>query len=422
VSRVPPTDRAREAAPAERRQRRPTAAGGGSGSGRERDLVADLVARARDLAPLARACADEAERERRLPARLARALAEAGLHRVAAPREVGGAEVHPATQIEVIEVISEADGAAGWNLMIGIENQGFLGAALRPGVAKSIFADPGLVVCGALNPLGRAVPVDGGFRVSGQWPFASGCQNADYFWGQCVVHEGGERSRDAAGHVRLREALVPASEFDVVDTWHVSGLRGSGSHDVAVRDRFVPDEMTTAVMGGPLHASGPLFRLPPFSRLAYNKVGVATGIARAALDHFVELASHKTPRASSRLLRERPSAQLAVAEAEATLRSARAWVLEVVSELWDAAVDGRPATSEQRALVQLACSHAASAAVSAVERVHAVAGASANFTACPLERCFRDVQVVRQHIMVSPQWTEAAGRILLGLDSDAPIL
>ncbi|MBW2416672.1 MAG: hydroxylase, partial [Deltaproteobacteria bacterium] len=281
--------------------------------------------------------------------------------------------------------------------------------------AERIYADPALVVSGALNPLGRAVPADGGYRITGQWPFASGCQNSHFFWGQCIVEEDGDR-------VRMVEALVPADDFEVVDTWNVSGLRGTGSHDVRVTDLFVPDERMTSALTTPTRETGVLFRLPPFSRLAYNKVGVATGIARAALDHFSDLASTKTPRASGRPLAERATAQLAMAEAEAELGSSRAWAFETVGELWDAVAAGHAPTSEQRARVQLACSNAASAAVRAVERVHAAAGTSANFIGHPLERCFRDVQVVRQHIMVSPQWFEAAGRVLLGLDSRSPLI
>jgi alkylation response protein AidB-like acyl-CoA dehydrogenase len=382
----------------------------------------EYVERARALAPLVRESAERAERDRRLPQSVAKAMAEAGLYRVAAPRSVGGGETHPFTQIRVIEAIAAADGATGWNLMIGIENMGFLGAALGPEMAAEVFADPLLVVCGAINPLGRAQRTGGGYRVSGRWPFASGCHNSHYFWGQCFVYDGEERATDAAGGPVLREALVPRSDFEILDTWHVSGLRGSGSHDLEVRDVFVPEDRTTRVFGGPLRESGPLYRLPPFTRLAYNKVGVATGIARAAIDHFVRLATEKTPHGTLRLLRERTTAQLAVSEAETALRSARAWVFEAIGEVWDRVVAGDPVTSQQRALAQLACSNAASAAIRAVQAVHSAAGATANFTASPLERCLRDVHVVPQHIVVSPQWTEAAGRVLLGLDSNAPIL
>ncbi len=382
----------------------------------------DLVERARALAPLIREHADEAERDRRLPKAVVDAMAAEGLFRLAAPRAVGGLETDPSTQVRVIEAVSEADGSTGWNLMIGIESTSFIGAALSADVATEIFADPALMVSGALNPLGRAVPVAGGYRVTGQWPFVSGCQNSQYFWGQCIVHEADERARDADGRVVLVEIVVPAKDYEVVDTWRVSGLRGTGSHDVAVRHVFVPERMTTAVGTRGLLAKGPLFRMPVFSRLAYNKVGIATGIARSAIDHFVRLASEKTPRGSRNLLRERATAQLAIAEAETQLRSARAWVFEAVGELWDDVVAGHEVRREQRALVQLACSNAASASVRAVEKVHRAAGASANFTQSPLERCWRDVAVVRQHIMVSSQWSEAAGRVLLGLDANTPLL
>src|SRR5262245_31149250 len=232
--------------------------------------------RARALAPLIRDCADEAERERRLPARVAAAMASAGLYRVAAPRSIGGGECDPRTQIETIEIVSAADGAAGWNLMIGIENMGFLGAALPLETARKLYADPGLIVAGALNPLGRAQPVAGGYRVTGQWPFASGCHNADWFWGQCVVTDGDEPARAERGGPVLREVLIPSTEFQILDTWHVSGLRGSGSHDVAAHDVFVPEERVTAVLQGGmrLRETGTLYRYPPFNRLAYNKIGV----------------------------------------------------------------------------------------------------------------------------------------------------
>jgi alkylation response protein AidB-like acyl-CoA dehydrogenase len=376
----------------------------------------DFPADTRALAPLIREHADESERNRRLAKPVVDAFTSAGLFRIAAPRSVGGFETEPRVQIECIEAASRADGASGWNLMIGIEVMGFLGAALANEVASELFADPALVASGALNPLGRATREPSGLRVSGQWPFASGCQNSQFFWGQCVVHAENEAPT-------LREAVMPIDSLEILDTWQVSGLRGTGSHDVRATDLFVPDAMTTAVIAGDaMKEAGPLFRMHPAARLAYNKVGVATGIARAAIDHFVELASEKKPRLSGTLLRERPMAQLALAEAEASLRSSRAWVFEAVDELWQDTLAGKPATLEQRALLQLACTHAASAAVACVERLHAMAGTSANFTASPLERCLRDVRVVPGHIMVSPQWAEAAGRVLLGMESGSPLL
>jgi alkylation response protein AidB-like acyl-CoA dehydrogenase len=377
-----------------------------------------LLERARALEPLVRAHAEEGDRERRLSLPVVRALADAGLFRIAVARSLGGAEAHPFDQIRVIEAISEADGAAGWALMIGIETLGLGSVALARETAEEVVLKrPEVIFSGALNPLGRAWPVPGGYRVSGQWPFASGCTHSHYFYGQCVVMDGERPAAGAQGPERC-DVLIPASEYRVVDTWHTAGLRGSGSHDVAVTDVFVPERFATGAARAT--ESGPLFRLPFYSRLAYNKVGVATGIARAALDHFADLAARKTPRGTSAPLRERAHAQASFAEAEFLLRSARAFVLESVGELWAATLAGETPTRKQRALVQLACSRAASAAARAVEIVHAAAGSTANFTASPLERCFRDVHVVGQHIMVSPALGDAAGRRLLGLESGTP--
>jgi alkylation response protein AidB-like acyl-CoA dehydrogenase len=347
---------------------------------------ARLVERARELQPLVRSFADRGEAERTPPLEVVRALREAGLFRIAVAAEVGGAEATPREQILAIEAISEADGAAGWALMIGVENLGFASAHLQPDVAEQVIAKhPEVIFSGALNPLGRASRVDGGVRVSGRWPFASGCLHSDWFWGQCVL--------DQDGKPELLEVLVPRTDFEVLDTWHVAGLRGSGSHDVA------------------------LFRLPPFSRLAYNKVGVATGIGRAALDAFIELASERVPRGMRAPLRERRFAQESIAEAETVLRSARAFVFESVEELWQETCAGRTPSAKQRALVQLACSKAVAAAARAVEIVHAAAGTSANTLSSPLERRMRDVHVVGQHIIVSPALIEPASRVLLGLPS-----
>lgn len=369
-----------------------------------------LVERARALQPLVREFAERADAERRLPLEVVRALREAGLFRIAVARAQGGAEADPRSQILAIEAISEADGAAGWTLMIGIESLGIASAALHPETAEEVIAKhPEVVFSGALNPLGRATPVEGGVRVSGRWPFASGCQHSDWFWGQCVVQ--GE------AQPRLLEVLVPRASYHVVDTWNVAGLRGSGSHDVAVDDLFVPDRFTTHVSHERLRESGPLFRMPIFVRLAYNKVGVATGIARAAIDDFIALASKKVPRAMSVPLRERQYAQVSLADAETRLRSARAFVFDAVEEVWQETLAGRHASTKQRALVQLACSQAVAASARAVELVHAAAGTTANFVSSPLERRMRDVHVVGQHIMVSPALIEPAARALLGLES-----
>jgi alkylation response protein AidB-like acyl-CoA dehydrogenase len=377
--------------------------------------VHELVKAAQDLQPLVQRYADEAQQLRHVPKPMVEAMATAGLYRMAAPACFGGAEAHPRPTIEAIEAISVADGSIGWVLMIGIETVGIGGALMPHDTAARLFAEhPDLVMCGALNPQGRGRRVSGGWRVTGRWPFASGCHHADLFWGQCLVE--GEQTP------RPFEILVPRDQYEIVDTWHTQGLRGTGSHDVVVDDLFVPDEMTTAVSGGSPRHDGPLYRLPPFSRLAYNKVGVATGIARAALDHFIDLAEGKVPRLSSTTLRERPRAQLAIAEAEAALRSARAFVFETVEDEWETVMAGDRCDRRQRALVRLACSHACQQAIRAVELVHGAAGTSPNRVDSPIGKARRDVAVVAQQLMVAPQFIDDAGRVLLGLEPNEPML
>ncbi len=380
-------------------------------------MTRDPVAAAVALQPLVREAADEAEREGRLPARVAEAMAKEGLYRVGAPRSVGGGQQDPQTQIAVIEAIARADGSAGWNLMIGIETFGLLTLGFPPGSAP--FADPSTIVSGSTAAVGRAEAVDGGYRVSGDWQFASGVHNCHYFSAMAAIYDG-DTPRQGALPVF---AVVPRSEIEIIDNWNVGGLRGSGSHDVHIEGVFVPlENVAGALVDGGVPVDAPIARFPRGSRLSYNKVGVGFGIARAAIDDFVAIARGKVPRFSSTSLRERPLAQSAVANAEARLRGARAFVMEAVGEVWDVVVQGDAPSAEQRALLQIACSDAARACAEAVDLVAEAAGTTANFLDSPLERQARDVRVIRQHMTVAPQHLGDAGRVLLGLPPEGLML
>jgi len=344
-------------------------------------------------------------------------MAKAGLYRVGAPSSFGGAEQDPATQIAVIEAVSEADGSAGWNLMIGIETFGLLTLGFPRG--SELFADPATVLAGSTAAMGHAETVEGGFRLSGEWQFASGVHNCHFFCALSALHEDGKPKEGELP----RFLLVPKSEIEIVEAWNVGGLRGSGSHDVRVDDVFVPEQNATAFLQpGAAFAGAPIARFPRGSRLSYNKVGVALGIARAAIDDFVAIAKGKVPRFSGSSLRERRLAQEAVAFAEARLRGARAFVMEAVTEVWDVVVAGDAPTIEQRALLQIACSDAVRGCAEAVDRVAEAAGTTANFLDSPLERRARDVRVIRQHMTVAPHHLGDAGRVLLGLEPEGIML
>jgi alkylation response protein AidB-like acyl-CoA dehydrogenase len=363
--------------------------------------------RALSLEAIVRAHADDADRERRLPAVVAEAFAQKGLYRIGAPVSYAGEEADPVTQIETIEAISRFDGSAGWNLMIGIETFGLI----SPGcdACKQLIEDPMVIMCSSTAAVGKAERENDGYRVTGQWQFVSGCHNSSVFGATVRLYENGE------GNPQNLYALITAPDFEIVDTWHVGGMRGSGSHDVKVDGVWVPESHIVAPIGGQV-SGHPLMRFPLASRLAYNKVAISLGLCRAAIDAFVDLAEGKTPRFTSRSLRERPVAQRAVAEAEVRLRGSRTLVLALVSEMWNKVVADEPVTLKEKALFQIACSDAVKGAVESVDLLCDAAGTTANFTQHPLERISRDVRVVRQHLTVASHHIEDGGRVLLGLD------
>ena len=366
------------------------------------------VGRALALEGLVREHADESERARRLHPEVAAGFAAAGLYRIAAPRDFFGEEAPPVAQIETIEAISRFDGASGWNLMIGIETFGLVAPGFEH--CRELIENPQVVLCSSTAAVGRADPVPGGYRISGQWPFVSGCHNAVIF---CATV-------DLPG-VGLRYAVVLESDYEIIDTWRVGGLRGSGSHDVRVEGAVVPAGRIIAPIGGAA-SDCPLLRFPLGARLAYNKVAVALGLARAAMDAFVALATDKTPLFTSAKLRENPHAQRAAAEAEVRLLRSRALVIEQVEAMWSVVQEAGHITTRERALFQLACSDAVRACAEAMDQVAEAAGTTANQAGHPLERIARDIRVVRQHTTVAGHNILDTGRVLLGLEPQGMML
>ena len=368
----------------------------------------------RALAPDIRALADRIERERRLPLELVHTLARAGVFRLCVPRALGGEEAAPETVFAVLEELGRADGSTGWCAMIGATS-GLVSGYLPDAEARAIYgASPEVVTGGVFAPTGRAIREDGHYRVTGRWRFASGCQHCDWLMGGCLVQDDGPP--------RTRMVLFPAADAEIIDTWTVSGLRGTGSHDVAVRELRVPVTRSVSITHEPPVAPGALYVFPLFGLLGLGIAAVALGIARRALDETVELAGGKTPTGGRRTLAERSTVQAQLAEAEATLGGGRALLRETIDDAWAAACSRGAIAVALRARLRLAATHATVAAARVVDVAYTLGGGTAVYADSPLQRAFRDVHVVTQHMMVAPATWELCGRVLLGLDTDTTML
>jgi alkylation response protein AidB-like acyl-CoA dehydrogenase len=237
----------------------------------------------------------------------------------------------------------------------------------------------------------------------------------------CFVHEDGKPSLTQAGAPETRFMLLPSEACEIIDTWTVGGLRGTGSHDVAVSEVFVPSSYSSGFTD-PHVLPAPRYRIPPFSRVIPGLGAMALGIARTAIETFTEIAGAKTPERTTQMLRHNHGAQVRVSQAESLVRSARLFLFDTLDGLWRPLIATGEVTMEARAHVRLAASHAVASAVQAVDLIYNGAGASALYTSCPLERAFRDVHAITQHIGVNPRVMETTGRVLFGLEPDTPLL
>jgi alkylation response protein AidB-like acyl-CoA dehydrogenase len=384
-----------------------------------------LLEAARRLAPVIREHSDEAERERRLSPPVLAALHDAGLLRMCTPRSLGGLEVDPLTRALVIEEISGHDTAAGWTLANPLD-WAYLCARLPDAGAEEIYSCGANVVIAAQfgRPM-QATPAPGGYRITGRAPFVSNCHDAHWIATTATVMAGDPSRAEDKGEPEVVMAYLPRASCHVIDTWYVMGMRGTGSHDVAVTDVFVPTTRTFPLVpeftpGS--HYQGSLYRFPLVGIVASNLPPLLLAVARRAIAEVSALAQGKVPVAASTVLRERASAQARLAQAEAILRAGRVFLYDTLSETWEAAVAGETLSLRHKADVLLAMTHAVQSAVQAVELMYRVAGTSGVYTRSPLERYFRDIQVLRHHAFGAETRYETVGQVYLGLPPDFPVL
>jgi len=380
-----------------------------------------ILESARALRPLVESVRDEMEAQRRMPASLVQAMAGARLFHLFVPNSIGGLEVDPMTFMRVIEEVSAMDGSAGWNLMIG-SGDGIIAGFVPEHQAQEVFGEPNSVVAGAIAPTGKAIAEDGGYRVTGRWKFGSGIHHSNWVGANCIVFDGDAPRMEGDAPV-IRFIVVPAGEVEIHDVWYVSGLRGTGSEDFSITDVFVPEGLAVQLFSEKVYQDGPLYRMP-ITLFPATVAAIPLGIARAAIDALVDLATTKVPMrfGSVLTLRERATAQVAVAQAEALLGSARSYLYEALEEMWQTVTSGDPSTLEQRAKLRLASCHAATACAKAVDLMYTTGGGSSIFDRSLLQRCSRDVHAATQHVMVAaPNGMEDVGRVLLGLPSSSPL-
>lgn len=373
------------------------------------------------IEPILRMRAAEAESERRLPTAVVEAMREQGLFRLWKPRAFGGYEVDPMTAFRVFEEVARIDSAAGWCLQLSCGAEPF-GAWFVDDGAQEAFNHPDGILGGAFFPPFKAVAGKGGYRLSGQGPFASGAHHCDWFIVLSHVYDGDTPRLSDSGEPITLITAFPAKEAQILDTWRTLGMRGTGSHDIAVSDVFVPEPRAALLV--PRTASGSAYQGPLYRYTAWASISalssVSLGIARAAIDELIDLAGKKAPAYTAKTLKERSTVQMALGQAEATLGAARAYLYEALREVWDRVNSGEFIDMAGKIKLQLASTHAAASAVQAVDLVQSVIGSTGVRQTHRFERHFRDVHTITHHGYISPSRYESVGQLLLGVPVEWP--
>ena len=369
-----------------------------------------VVEAARSVAPLAQARAADAEAAGRLPAEVVQACVEAGLFRMFVPSVYGGLEAEPLDGLEAIETMARADGSAGWCVNIGATTA-TMSWYLEPEWAERIYGDAAVITGGAFAPTGKGRSTDEGWVVDGRWAWGSGTQHCQWI-NAGVITDTGE----------FHLMYVPAEEVRFLDTWHVAGLKATGSTDFAIEGAVVPRGRTMRPGVSSTQVDVPLAHFPNFSLLASGLASVALGIARRAVDELADSVAGRSATLGRQPLSQSAIVQVELARAQAQVRSARAYLFDEVARVWDDVQAGTRVSVARRADVRLACTNAAAMSIGAVDRAFSVAGGSAVYLDSPLQRCLRDLHVAGQHAMLSPRLLETWSRLRLGLDADVTLL
>jgi alkylation response protein AidB-like acyl-CoA dehydrogenase len=338
----------------------------------------------------------------------------------------GGAELDPLSQLRIIEALSAADASVGWCVMIGSDS-GYFSGFLDQQVARSMYTDVDMITGAALTATGRAVREKDGYRVSGRFPFSSGCHHASWFVLGCKVYSGDQQLLLPNGTPRTLQCFVPAGEVAILDTWDSTGLRGSGSNDLSVAECFVPEERTFSYQDIKPYREGALYRFP--LNILLNFSSVPLGVAQCALDAVIA-AGDRPSRITTidgritplRTLRDEAFVQDAVGQTAVMIGSMRAWLYNSIGDLWAALCAGRGLSPAQFAEFQMLNTHVYQTCTEAVQLLYKVRGGSSVYTGGDLDRCLRDCVTMNQHVMNSLRSYAMGGRLLLGLPPEQILL
>lgn len=349
-----------------------------------------------------RARRDEFDEKRHVPRDMIEQLKELGVYRAHAPRCFGGDASSPMEFLKLIETISEADGSAGWVASFGSAAV-YLAALPRETLANLYANGPDVAFAGGLFPVQPAERVNGGYRVNGVWKFASGCKGADLLGVGIGTGEGG----------KPLTAVLKPEDVEIVENWEVLGMRGTGSHDLRVKDKFVSDEWTF-VRGGTPSIDEPIYQYPSIAYAAQVLAVVNLGVARAALDEVTQAAGRSSITGAPKIA-DRAYVRISVAKAEASLRSARAFFYEATEDAWESILKGDGVSPDQTSTLRLAATQAAREGASAVQAAYMLAGTSAIYDGHPLQRYLRDAMVVTQHAFLNESMYDGAGSVIMGV-------
>jgi alkylation response protein AidB-like acyl-CoA dehydrogenase len=371
------------------------------------------------------AAGDEAQQLRRLPVDIVTKLIDEGFFRFTLPPELGGENASSVDTIKILEAMAAIDASVAWNVMLGSEINAMAAGGMDKTLAQEIYVDnPRVIMCGGGGPgttQPRAERVDdGGVRVWGRSTFISGCHNADWCFMAAPLMQGDEMEIDDAGTPIFKLWMMPRDQWEIIDTWDVAGLRGSGSNDVNAEGAYIEAKhVAVDLMSVPAQYDNPVYRMPVALRLSFNKVAIALGVAKGTIEAITDLAQNKIPMLSTSTLSKRPMAQSRMGEAVASYRAVRTYVLQAMQDVEDELAAGAAAPGVDTTInARLACTHGANVCMGVVDSLHNTAGTSGMRMNSPLERKLRDAHGCATHRWVSHALYQDLGSIFLGNDPD----